>query len=50
MTVNEFAVRVTKFEGQKKECSVAQVKEILRVVNMLVGGELYRLIKSLLGR
>ena len=46
MTLNEFAVKVTQDEGKKKEINIAQVKEILKVVNLLLGGKLYEMIKK----
>jgi len=45
MTINQFAILVTKAEGKKKQISIAQVSEVLRVVNDLTGGLLYLIIK-----
>jgi len=42
-----FARRVTKYEKGKKQVDIAQTLEILKVVNSLLGGGLYRLIRSL---
>ena len=47
MTIGDFAVKVAKKEGGKKSVNIAQIKEILRIVNALVGGELYKIIKKL---
>lgn len=47
MKVTVFAKEVTKQEGLKKQISIAQVMEVLRVVNKLLGGALYKLIRSL---
>jgi len=46
MKISEFAVAVTKNEGLKKEVDIAQIKEVLRVINQLLDGELYKLIKK----
>lgn len=45
MNVNDFAKRVTLREGGKKSISIAQVKEVLRIVNDLLGGALYTIIR-----
>lgn len=45
MTINEFAKKVTLKEGGKKSISIAQVKEVLKIVNDLTGGALYAIIK-----
>lgn len=47
MNINYFASKVTRLEGRKKSLTVAQVKEVLRIVNEMVGGALYLLIKGL---
>ena len=46
MSVHKFACKVAKLEGKKKQVNVAQIKEILKVVNELLNGELYTLIKN----
>ncbi len=46
MKINDFAVKVTQKEGGKKQVSIAQIKEILKVVNSLVCGELYKIIRK----
>ena len=46
MTVIEFAKRVTKAEGLKKSISIAQVMEVLKIVNGLVGGKLYAWVRA----
>jgi hypothetical protein len=46
MKITDFSLLVTKREGGKKSISIAQVKECLRCANDLLGGELYKLIKS----
>ena len=47
MTINKFASRITRQEGLKVSVSVAQVKEILKIINAHLGGALYKHIKSL---
>ena len=46
LTIHKFACLVAKKEGKKKQVNIAQIKEILKVVNGLLGGELYNLIKT----
>ena len=45
-TINSFAVEVSKLEQGKKEVNIAQIKEILKVANQLLDGELYKLIRK----
>lgn len=45
MKVTTFSQRVTKGEGLKQALSIAQVKEVLRVANDLLDGELYKAIR-----
>jgi hypothetical protein len=45
MTINRFAVLVSKREGLKKELTIAQIMEVLSVANSLLGGILYSIIK-----
>ena len=45
MTVSRFAKLVTVYEAGKKECSIAQILEVLKVVNILLCGGLYKLIR-----
>lgn len=46
MNINEFVTLVTKIEGKKKQVDIAQIKEIFKIVDDLLGGEFYKLIKS----
>lgn len=46
MTVNKFARKVTLREGKKVSISIAQVLEVLKIVNELLSGKLYPLIKG----
>ena len=45
MNINEFAKKVTLAEGGKVSVSIAQVKEILKIINRLTGEILYKIIK-----
>lgn len=47
MTLNDFAKQVAKKEGKKKQENIAQIKEQLKVVNELLGGALYKLVRAL---
>lgn len=44
--VNDFAIEVSAQEGLKKQMNIAQVKEILKVVNGLLDGKLYKMIRN----
>lgn len=46
MTINDFAKKLTKAEGKKKQVSIAQVKEILKIANSLLNGKLYKIIRD----
>lgn len=45
MKINEFATVVTREEGNKESLSVAQVSEVLKIVNKKLWGIPYVLIK-----
>jgi len=45
MKVSDFAVEVSKIEGKKKQVNIAQIKEILKAVNKLTHGELYKIVR-----
>jgi hypothetical protein len=45
--VCDFAVEVSKLEGKKKQVNIAQIKEVLRVINDLMEGDLYRKIRKM---
>ena len=47
MNINLFSMRVTRREGKKRQVSIAQVKEILKVINDITKGAFYKLIRSL---
>lgn len=44
MNINNFARLITKGEGKKKQVNIAQIKEILHVINVLTKGILYKVI------
>ncbi len=46
MKINQFAERVAEKEGLKKPINIAQIKEVMKVINDLLGKELYALIKK----
>ena len=47
MQIQEFTRLVAKHEGKKKQVSIAQINEVVKVVNDLTDGELYKVIKRL---
>jgi len=47
MKITSFAVKVAKLEGKKRQVNIAQIKEILKIVNNLTCGWLYVMIKGL---
>ena len=47
MKITDFAKKVTDAEGLKKEVNIAQVLEILKVINKLTFGILYLVVKLL---
>ena len=46
MNMNDFAREVSYFEGKKVQVNIAQIKEILKVINRLLGGKLYTLVRK----
>jgi len=46
MKINDFAVDVSYSERGKKQVNIAQIKEILKIVNSLTNGELYKIIRK----
>ena len=46
MKIPLFAKRVAKLEKGKKEVNIAQIMEILKVINYLTKGELYKVIRK----
>ena len=47
MRVADFRRLVAEREGKKESMTIAQISEVLRIVNELLGGALYRLIRTL---
>jgi len=47
MKITDFRLLVCKHEGLKKQVDIAQIAEILRVVNDLTYGDFYKDIRSL---
>lgn len=47
MKITDFSVLVAIREGKKRQVSIAQIKEILKVINDLLGGDLYKSIRLL---
>ena len=47
MRVTDFRRLVARSEGQKEEMSIAQISEVLRIINNLLSGAVYRLIRQL---
>lgn len=45
MKVTDFAKKVTVREGKKKSQSIAQISEVLKIVNDLTHGILYKIIR-----
>jgi len=45
--IRDFAVRVAELEGKKKQISIAQIMEVLKIVNNLLGGMLYMRLRKL---
>lgn len=46
MRLNDFSKLITQHEGLKVQVNIAQIKEILRIINSLLGGCLYRAIRE----
>ena len=46
MKVTDFAKEVTLHEGNKKSLSIAQVAEVLKIVDNLTDGSLYKTIRG----
>lgn len=47
MKILKFAQQVTKREGLKQELSIAQILEVLSVINTLLKGILYKAIREI---
>ena len=47
MKITCFAKKVAKLEGKKESISIAQILEVIKIINGLVGGELYKIIRKM---
>lgn len=47
MNINQFAYIVALHEGKKKSVNIAQIKEILSIINLLTEGQFYEMIRGL---
>ena len=46
MTITKFTQLIAQKEGKKIQVSIAQIAEILKIINKLLGGALYSLIRG----
>lgn len=46
MKITDFTKEITSYEGKKKNIDIAQIGEILRIINELTNGELYKIIRN----
>lgn len=47
MKITEFTKAITEHEGKKRNLDIAQISEVVRLVNEMTGGELYKMIKKM---
>lgn len=47
MKITEFAKKVCELEGKKQSISIAQVMEVLKIINKIFGGRFYDVIRSM---
>jgi len=47
MKITEFANEIALAEGKKVQVNIAQIKEILKVINTLLDGEFYQFIRDI---
>jgi len=47
VNINKFAQKVARLEGGKKQINIAQIKEVLSIVDKLTDGVLYKVIRFL---
>ena len=50
MKITEFANEIALAEGKKVQVNIAQIKEILKVINTLLDGEFYQFIRDIKDR
>ena len=46
MKITEFALYVAEREKGSRQVDISQIKQILKIVNDLLGGELYKIIRK----
>lgn len=46
MKVTKFSEKVAELEGKKISISIAQIKEVLKIANELLMGDLYKCIRQ----
>jgi len=46
MKVTLFSQQVAKDEGLKKQVNIAQIKEVMKVINVLLDKQLYKIIRA----
>ena len=47
MKITDFTRRVANMESKKVQVNIAQIAEILKVINQLTGGVLYKTIRQM---
>jgi hypothetical protein len=47
MKITDFAKAVSVQEGLKKQVNIAQILEVIRVINQITSGALYKIIRSM---
>jgi hypothetical protein len=47
MKITDFTRRVANMEGKKVQVNIAQIAEILKIVNTMMGGALYKMIRKI---
>lgn len=45
MDINKFAKKVAKKEGGAEQVNIAQIKQILSIIDKMLGGALYAIIR-----
>ncbi len=46
MKITEFTQLLTEYEGNKKGVSIAQMAEVVKVINLVTDGMLYKYVKN----
>ncbi len=47
MKITDFTRRVANMESKKVQVNIAQIAEILKIVNAMLGGALYKMIRKI---